>query len=487
MDALFQSDWLTARVAVSPDLLAIIHHDLDGHVRTLTYRQLYDQAIDMAFRLEKMGVQTGDHVGICLTNSIEYVVLIHALIRLRAVLVPINTRLTAQEVQERVTQADCRWMIDQERLQEVLAMPIGDDMNRSVADECPFDLESLCAIVHTSGTSGNSKGVMLCFRHFFLSAMASAYRIGVMPDDRWLCVMPLYHVGGLSIVFRAVLYGITLELAPKFDAEWVSILLKREPITLVSLVPTMLYRLLQRLDASAESHPFSHLRLVLLGGAAATPQLLAQAQALHLPLATTYGLTECASQVATHIVSEGETPLGSVGKPLFMTEIRIVTTNNQILSPYEKGEVIVRSPMVMQGYYKNPSATTKAIQNGWLHTGDIGYLDDVGNLWIVQRRADLILTGGENVYPVEVETVLNQFPTITDAVVVGVDDAEWGQIVVAVVVSSDSETLNLVELQQHTRQHLAGYKVPRRWLVVDSLPLNASGKMDRNAVKEWFK
>jgi len=487
MDTLFLSDWLTARVAVSPDHLAVNYHHPDGQISTLTYRQLYDQAISMAYRLARMGVQAGDHVAVCLPNSVEYVILIHALVLLRAVLVPINTRLTPDEVHERVTQAQCRWLVNVERLAEIGSIPLPSDVNPLPHRERAFDLEALCAIVHTSGTSGRSKGVMLAYRQFFYSAMSSAYRIGTLPTDRWLCVMPLYHVGGLSIVFRAVLYGITLELAPKFDAEWVATILKREPITLVSLVPTMLYRLIQRMDASLTEKSFPALRLILLGGAAASPNLLAQARDLHLPIATTYGLTECASQVATHILSPDETPLGSVGKPLFMTEVRIVNQQGEEAPPDEWGEVIVRSPMVMNGYYNHPTATAQAIQDGWLRTGDIGYLDPHGDLWIVQRRSDLIITGGENVYPVEVETVLNQFPDMTESVVVGLDDAEWGQLVVAVVVSNDPQSLNLVELQQHARQHLAGYKVPRRWLVVDALPYNASAKVDRNAVKELFQ
>ncbi|MFZ4827517.1 MAG: o-succinylbenzoate--CoA ligase [Phototrophicaceae bacterium] len=484
MDALFLSDWLTATRAVSPDHLAVIYHETDGQIRRLTYRQLYDQAINMAYRLERMGVQQGDHVAVCLPNSMEYVVLIHALVQLRAVLVPINTRLTPDEAQERVTQADCRWLVDPQRLAEIHLMPLPNDVNPLPYRERAFNLEALCAIVHTSGTSGRSKGVMLAYRQFFYSAMSSAYRIGTSPTDRWLCVMPLYHVGGLSIVFRAVLYGITLELAPKFDAEWVHAVLKREQITLVSLVPTMLYRLIQRMDTP---NPFPALRLILLGGAAASPNLLAQARDLYLPIATTYGLTECTSQVATHILSPDETPLGSVGKPLFMTEIRIVNQQGEPALTNEWGEVAVRSPMVMNGYYNHPTATAQAIRDGWLYTGDIGYLDPHSDLWIMQRRSDLIITGGENVYPIEVETVLNQFPSITESIVVGLEDAEWGQLVVAVVVSNDPQSLNLVELQQHTRQHLAGYKVPRRWLVVDALPYNASAKVDRNAVKELFQ
>lgn len=494
-------DWLAA---ANPHKIALVIGE-----QQWTYAELDKQVAEYAERLKQVGVSAGQMVGVLMPNGFEYVCLIHALSRLGAVLVPLNTRLTTRELDWQLLHVGCTLLICSAETESIASgfvlpnrrvlsvhepqfpavqhlfraaparirlrpQPLGlvsDGVNlpvprRKVHEEMDNTIQ---AVVFTSGTTGNPKGVMLTASNFFWSATASAFRLGTLPHDRWLCCLPLYHVGGLSIIFRCCLYGTTVVLHNGFDVETVNQALDTQDITLISLVPTMLHRLLK----SRTEFPAS-LRLILLGGAAASAELLAQSA--HLPVAPTYGLSEACSQVATAFPDEAK--VGSVGKPLLFTSVRIVNETGDSLPPGEYGEVLVAGPTVMRGYYGQPPLS------GELHTGDIGYLDSEGDLFIVQRRSDLILSGGENIYPSEVEQVLRQHPAVAEVCVVGLDHPEWGQQVAAAMVlkapASEQDILTF------SRRMLAGYKQPRRILFVESLPQTASGKVQRQAVIELF-
>ncbi|MBZ0302304.1 MAG: o-succinylbenzoate--CoA ligase, partial [Anaerolineae bacterium] len=472
----------------SPQKIALITDE-----RLLTYREMdvEAQALAEAMQGSDFLIQRGMHIAILGGSTIETVLILFALIRIGAVLVPVNTRLTAEELRYQLVQVTCDLLLVDELSFGSLAKEINAPGTRMIAysnlftsERAPVearyevDLAAPLAIIFTSGTSGRPKGAVLTAGNFYTSAMASAYHLGHQPEDRWLCVLPLYHVGGLSIIMRAVLYGITVDLLPRFDLDEVNQVLDTQPITLISLVPTMLHRLLETRTDWPES-----LRLILLGGAAATPELLARCRAMNLPVATTYGLTEAASQVATMRPDDVARKPGSVGEPLLFTNIRIVNKDGEPAEPGEYGEIVVSGPTVMQGYYNDPDATARTLQNGELHTGDIGYLDEDSDLWVVQRRSDLIITGGENVYPAEVEQVLRQHPSVADVCVVGLRDADWGQRVAAAVVLEVGVTLTEDELLAFGRSHLAGYKLPRTFRFVKALPQTASGKIQRAAVK----
>jgi O-succinylbenzoic acid--CoA ligase len=343
------------------------------------------------------------------------------------------------------------------------------------------DLDAPLAIVFTSGTSGKPKGATLTYGNFFYSAMASAYRLGTLPDDRWLCVLPLYHVGGLSIVVRCCLYGTTIVLQHGFDMDEFRNAMIAHQITLASLVPTMLYRLIERFGR--DFIPDS-LRMILLGGAAASPELIHICNELDIPVATTYGLSEATSQVATALPDDVRRKPAAVGKPLMFTSVRIADEDGYSLPVGEYGEIVVSGETVMPGYFNDEGATSIALRGGELYTGDIGYLDDDGDLWVVQRRSDLIVTGGENVYPAEVEQILKRHPAVMDACVVGVDHPEWGQQVTAMIVIDSQKSLSAEELIDFSREHLAGYKQPQLVQFVDHLPQTASGKIHRQSVQQ---
>ena len=491
------SDWLSQRARVSPQKAALIWGQ-----QTWTYSQLNGLVGTMSRRLVTAGIDANSHVAVLMPNRVAYVCLIHALARVGAVLVPLNVRLTPDELGWQVEQAGCSTIIcaaGTEAQTTALATPgrrlisvdpptrpgveALDEFAEAEQSEQgrPLDLDAVQGIVFTSGTTGRPKGTMLTFGNHFWSATASAFRLGTDPADRWLVCMPLYHVGGIAIIFRCCLYGTTVVLQSGFDPTAVIQAIDANGLTLISVVPTMLARLLESYGRELAS---AQLRCILLGGAAAPESLLESSRALDLPIATTYGLTEAASQVATAPAAAVRHKPGSVGKPLMFSRVRIVGENGQLLPDGEIGEIVVRGPTVMRGYFKDAAATAKSLVNGELRTGDMGYIDVDGDLWVVQRRADLIITGGENVYPAEVERVLAQHPAVAEVCVVGIDDEAWGQQVTAAVVTHSTETpVTAQELVDYSREHLAGYKCPRRLRFIDALPRTASGKVIREQVK----
>lgn len=474
-------DWLSISVRANPENLALIYEN-----RQWTYRELDREVNAVCGWLTLQGVKHGHHVGVLMPNRPEYVFLIHALMRIGAVLVPLNTRLTSNELSYQAEKVKCKVVIYSSETKDTakaLACPtlpvvIGDLTPSVNVPPRELDMDAVQAIVFTSGTSGKPKGAMLTYNNHFWGAAASAFRIGTLPNDQWLCCLPLYHVGGLNIVTRCCLYGTTVVLQQGFDLQKVQNAFASQSVTLVSLVPTMLYRLLNIPFAA------SNLRLVLLGGAAATPDLMEQCLAIGLPVSTTYGLTEADSQVATQTPEATYHKPDSVGKPLPFVQMRVIDEVGLPVLAGEIGEIVISSPTLMKGYYDDFEATTKAIRDGWLYTGDLGYFDEDGDLWIVQRRSDLIVTGGENVYPAEVEAVIKRHPAVADVAVVGIPSPEWGQQVAAAVVLKTPLTQE--ELIAFCRASLAGYKVPRILRFVDTLPLTASGKVERKSIQAIF-
>lgn len=483
-------DWLSARVNTTPDKPFLYATDRE---QGMTFFHLEKQVAQMTAKWQAVGIQAGDHVGLLMINFPLTIVQIFTAMRVGVTLVPLNIRLTVDEIDFQLRQSDCTWLLpygDAQVLSELR------DKGHQIASldtvKIPkkrqsftihdINLNNPFSIIHTSGTSGQPKGAVLTYNNIYQSAMASAYHIGVLPDDRWLCVLPLFHVGGLSIIMRSVLYGTAVEMMPKFDMDEVNRVLTEHPITLVSLVPTMLHRLLEMRTQAWNPK----LRLVLLGGAAPSPDLVARCVDEGIPIATTYGLSEASSQVATSTPELVIKKPASVGKPLMFTQVRVIDEQGTECVADKIGEVIVKSPTVMQGYYKNPLATDKVLREGWLYTGDMGYKDSDGDLYIVQRRSDLIVTGGENVYPMEVENVIRQHPDIKAVVVIGLDDVEWGQKVVAVVQLETGRDLSEEAIIVFSREYLAGYKIPRAIRFVTEFPQTASGKIQRNEVRKVF-
>ncbi|MFC4988701.1 class I adenylate-forming enzyme family protein [Saliphagus infecundisoli] len=343
-------------------------------------------------------------------------------------------------------------------------------------DRPPLEPDRTLLIAFTSGTGGEPKGVRLTAGNLLASAQASAYRLGVVPGDRWLSPLAMYHVGGLAPAIRCALYGTTVVIDRGFDADRTPEVIDREGVTCLSLVPTMLRRLLE-----AGWTPPDSLRFVLLGGAPAAPTLLERAGDADVTVCPTYGMTEAASQVAT--ASPAEDPLAQgVGQPLYSASVSIVGHDGEPVAPGEVGEVVVDGPMVTPGYLDD-DRTEEAFGPRGLATGDVGTRDAEGYLRIAGRRSDRIVTGGENVDPGEVSRVLEAHSAVAEAAVVGLADPEWSERVGALIVPR-GEAPTSGELCEHYEDRLAGFKHPRTVVFADSLPRTASGTVDREAVRD---
>lgn len=486
-------NWLFARFQATPSGEALFFEGQDW-----SYAQLYALSIRIANGLAQRGIGPGARVALLMESGPAYVGLIHACTLLGATLVPLNTRLTSKELAWQIEFSDPDLLVHAGEGAalagtaragvDVTTLLGGDALPQAHATLPPFRphehrLDDTLAILFTSGTTGRPKGAMLSYGNFFHGANASAYRLGLHTDDCWLSCLPLYHVGGLAVIFRSCLYGTSIDLHRRFDPEVYWQTLAQNRVTLASLVPTMLHRLLE--SQGSRLWPDS-LRAILLGGAAAQESLLSRSRAAGAPVLTTYGLTEACSQVATQHPRVGQRKSGSVGKPLLFTQVRILGEDGADLPPGEIGEVAVCGPQVMQGYFRNPEATAQTLRDGWLHTGDMGYLDQEGDLFLVQRRRDIIVTGGENVYPAEVEEALRRYPGVVDACVVGVADAEWGQRVTGLIQTEDGQPLDAAALATFLRGEIAGYKIPRQLAFTDQLPQTASGKIERRQVEKML-
>jgi O-succinylbenzoic acid--CoA ligase len=287
--------------------------------------------------------------------------------------------------------------------------------------------------------------------------VGSAFNLGVEPTDRWLCCLPLHHVGGLSIVMRSVIYGTTAVVHDGFDPDRIATALEGDGVTLISLVATQLIRLL---EAEVDLLP---LRAVLVGGGPVPEDALAEAIGRGATVVQTYGLTEAASQVTTLSPADARPRLGSAGRPLLTTHLRI-----------QDGEILVQGPTVAPGVVD---------EGGWLHTGDLGTIDDDGFLYVTGRLGDVIVSGGENVLPAEVEDVLRRHPEVADAAVVGRADREWQEAVTAVVVLHAGAEVAPEDLRSHCAGLLAAHKVPKQVEFVSELPRTASGKLIRRALR----
>ncbi len=477
-------DWLAHRAGVAPDRPALIADNARW-----TFAELDRRAATLARRLAALGARPGDRIGLLLRNSPEFIALVYAAPRLGVTLVPLNTRLAAPELAWQLTDSGARLLLYDAYHAPLAAAALpgaGSIASHDVAAlaELPeaevalrpsIDLAEAYTITYTSGTTGRPKGAVLTYGNYWWSAIGSALNLGLHADDRWLAVLPLFHVGGLAIVIRAAIYGIPVVLHQGFDPAAANRALDADGVTIVSLVSAMLQRMLDERGA----RPYgAALRCVLLGGGPAPQPLLEACAARGVPVVQTYGLTEAASQVATLAPGDALGKLGSAGKPLLPTELRIASDGAASV-----GEILVRGPTVMRGYINRPDETARALRDGWLHTGDLGYLDDEGYLYVVSRRADLIISGGENIYPAEVEAALLAHPAVEEAGVVGLPDERWGQVPAACVKLRPGATLSEAALIAFCRERLAGYKLPRHLRFVQVMPRNAAGKLLRDTLR----
>ena len=476
--------WLLRRARATPDAPALAE---TGH--SWTFSQLADHAARGARHVQTHATAGDAPIALLLAGDSRFATWFHAVSLAGRTVLPLNFRLTTDELARQLADAGVRLLLGEDgdkRLAALRARVAGLDARPvPVAEALPpplgrpagaeVDLARTLAVLFTSGTTGRAKGACLSWGNFDASARAARQRLGPAVSGRWLACMPLYHVGGLSILLRSAIFGGPVLLQSHFDPAAVSAALEAGDVAGLSLVPTMLSRLLA---FRGEQPAPPGLRVLLLGGAATPPALLQRALAARFPVCLTYGLTEAASQVATGAPPPPGVQQASPVRPLPGVELRIVAGGHD-LPAGETGEIVVRGPIVMQGYLGDHEATARTLRDGWLYTGDVGFLDAAGGLHVRDRRDDLVVSGGENVYPAEVEAVLLGHPDVAEAGVTGVPDDDLGSRVVAWLVLRPDVAPDAQALARFCRGQLAGFKVPREFRFVGALPRTAAGKLRR--------
>ena len=501
-------DGLTERAAARlPDHVALIQ---DGE--RLRYGALHSSVLRCVAALRASGIGPGDRVGYLGLNSIDYVILLQALLRMGGVLVMINWRLVEREVAYIVGDADIALLVtDAERLgvaEGLVPTTIlvdddhdgrppfrqwiaGYDEDRAMRVPAADDV---AVQLYTSGTTGNPKGALLT--HGSLSA---SLRQGKLSEQKWaewndrdvaLVAMPQFHVGGTAWTLQAMSAGGTAVLLAKPDIDQILTSVERHGITKMFAVPAVLGMMLDH--PLAKTADLTSLRALLYGASPISPDILRGSMRLfpNAQFVQMYGSTETSGTIVylppeDHDVA-GTPRMEGCGRPYPEVELRIIDTEGELLGPDKVGEVQVRSPLVMKGYHKLPDETARTLADGWYCTGDAGFLDADGYLYLYDRVKDMIVSGAENIYPAEIERVLHEHPDVRDCAVIGVPDPRWGEAVKAVIVPRAGSSPTAEQLIAYARMHMAGYKVPKSIDFVDELPRNASGKVLKRMLRVTY-
>ncbi|KGR80000.1 long-chain-fatty-acid--CoA ligase [Ureibacillus manganicus] len=484
-----------------------------------SYAEFDEKVEKLAFSLKEIGIEKGNHVAFLLGNSPEFLISLYACMRLGATAVPVNPIFQLDEISYIFENGDVDAVIAIDTLLPLLdqgknrfsrvekyiiceTASCNEEMYTSISNELKNKIvyfsellqtadgqiaprtineEDTAIILYTSGTTGQPKGAQISHRNLYANARDVAHFMEYTSRDRVIATLPLFHVFALTVVANAPLFiGATVLIAPRFSPGEILQLAKTEKATIFAGVPTMYNFLYQYESGNAED--FATLRLAISGGAPLPAQVLHNFEGkFNVKISEGYGLSE-ASPVTCFNPQDRVRKVGSIGTSITNVDNKIVDEDGNELSPHEVGELIVRGPNVMKGYYKNPEGTSAAIRDGWLYTGDLAKRDEENYFYIVDRKKDMIIVGGYKVYPREVEEVLYQHQSVKEAVVVGIPDENFGEAVCAFVVLNDQKA-NEEELKVYCAQYLAKYKVPTEIRIVGELPKNSTGKILRRNLR----
>ncbi len=437
-----------------PDRPALV---FDGVERT--HAQLHERAARIATGLAARGVRAGDRVALRLHNGLEFPETLLACHRLGAIAVPINFRLTRAESDYILADAGVATLVDG---------PLSADYEPAPqAAVAPGDGALLC---YTSGTTGRPKGALLSHASLVASTGSWIHEMGATADDVWLSGQPLFHIGGINGMLPFLALGAKAVITPTtgFDAHNAVRLMEEHAVTMCIFVPT-------QWDQVTAIRQRTRLRVAMWGAAPASQTTLETLARTYpgVEIVSAYGQTELSGATTLLKGADATRKMGSVGLPMRDVELRLVDDAMHDVEAHEVGEIVYRGPLVMRGYWNNPEATAEAFAGGWFHSGDLATRDEEGYLRLVDRKKDMIVSGGENIYPAEVERVLREHPAVTDVAVVGVPHTRWGETPIAFVVGEATAA----ELIEHCRRGLASYKKPTAIHFVTELPRNAAGKV----------
>lgn len=476
-------NWLTKQAELAPYRTALVYEG-----RTWSFKQLKAKVHKIAGKLTHFIGKSVKRAAIIADNTPASYFMILAFQQLGVQPVLLNCRLAFSELERQREDAEVLVVFVDDLLKKRFEQRVKSDTHYyfvSELDSIPpdnpaiiqsFEDDKIASIMYTSGTTGHPHGVLQTFRNHFFSAVGSVFNLGLQMDDQWLCAVPIFHISGLSIMMRSLIYGTGVILVPHFDPVKITKLLSSKHVSLMSVVPIMLKRLLELYPNEGYNDSF---RTFLLGGAPIDAATLGSCQKKGISVIQSYGMTETCSQIVALGFADAPTKIGSVGKPLFPVQLRIDSGNI--------GEIEVKAPNLAEGYLNDQvSFNDKMTQDGWFKTGDIGSFDKEGFLFIKGRKDEMFISGGENVFPNEVEDVYAKVARIKEIAVIGISDKRWGQVPCAFIELQAHSKLDAASLKLYGRERLAHYKVPQAFIAVDKLPHTANGKLKHSAVRKQF-
>ncbi|RPI81943.1 MAG: long-chain-fatty-acid--CoA ligase [Chloroflexi bacterium] len=506
---LHAGDLLSKRAELSPDHAALL--DLSSS-RVYTFKDLNKRANCLANLLSKQfGVNKGDRVSILAQNSVVYLDLLYGLAKIGAVFAPLNWRLTSRELIYIINDCEPKVLICGPEFVDVVnemrpylhvqdylsiedAQIDGALVYEKAVGEAPSEEperpeltgEDPYCILYTSGTTGRPKGAVLPHRQILFNCINTVISWGLNANDVSPVFTPLFHAGGLFAFLTPIHYaGGKIILARSFDADVSLELIQKEKCTVILGVPTLFQIWMN--SPAFPSADFNHVRFFISGGAPCPVSLI---EAWHGAkggvLRQGYGLTEVGVNCFSMNDEDSLKKAGSVGKPIFHSKMRVVDDHGDDQPAGETGELIIYGPHVCSGYWRNPEATGKALKDGWFHTGDMARKDEDGYFYLAGRYKDMIISGGENIYAAEVETVFLEHPAVGEAALIGQPDPKWGEVGLMVVVLKTGKTATQEELQSFCQKKLARYKIPKRVIFTDSLPYSPYGKVMKAELRERF-
>jgi fatty-acyl-CoA synthase len=486
-----------------PERIAV--SSADGQV---TYHELHARVQRWAGGLRELGVGRSDVVAVLLHNCAEFLELMLAASHVGAIFMPLNWRLSGSELTYIAEHAGAKLVVSEPELREQFdglreqggervwaTLGDGDERWQSldaafagadpVIEAAQVGGDDVMRLMYTSGTTSRPKGVMITYANLYWKCAGQAVELEATGRDIGLACGPLYHVGTLDMVATNMLYvGGRTHILRRFDVDAVFGAIERDKVTLVWVAPAMVNALINA--EGIGERDLSSVRVIQDGGEKMPLPLIRKVLDAfpNAWFADAYGMTETVS--GDTYLDKGKTvdKLGSVGKPILHTQVRIVDENDDPLPANEVGEIVIRGPKVCKGYWRDEEATARTLRGGWLHTGDLGKLDDDGYLFIVDRLKDMIISGGENIASSEVERVVYEYEAVVEAAVVGRPHERWGEVPVAYVVLREGMSVDLDELDAHCRERLAKYKTPKGFRIVEELPRNPSGKVLKRVLRE---
>ena len=487
----------------TPDKTSIVYEG-----QKISFASMHERVMSMAAKLRAMGVQEGDVVALFMKNSPAYIEISFAASAIGAVFLPINFRLAAPEAEFILQDSGAKLLFVDDEFPSVVVLPINKVVmtaatqadtrnivlpgNLSIpqsVDVCVKKPDDLVRLMYTSGTTSRPKGVMHTYSNLYWKSIDHIIALGLSARDILLVVGPLYHVGAYDLPGVAVLeMGGTWVIQREFDPEVVLKAIDDYQITCGWMAPVMVSRILSTPDVE-KRFDLSSFKWVIAGGEKTPETRIRDFSRVfkHGRFIDAFGMTETCSADTMMEPGMEIQKIGSTGRALAHVEIKIMDTEGKALPPNTNGEICIRGPKVTKGYWNAPEKTAESFWGDWLRSGDIGYLDEDGFLYLTDRAKDMILTGAENVASSEVEAVIYKMPQVAEVAVIGLPDDKWGERVVAVVVPHAGQSLTLAEVETHCRKHLAGFKVPREIRVAEALPRNPSGKVLKRVLRDEYK